>query len=189
MRKFKLNIIGKSYDIEVERQEKGKFIATINGKRYETSMQNEQDKTMLMAVDGGLYSIEIEGEPSTGKMQIKVNNRERMVESKDLLSAKEITSLKKPISIEPKGELFVEDVPRIVTTGTMVNGVLAPMPGKVISVKVNAGDDVKTGDVVVILEAMKMENEITSNKDGKVAEVRVKDGDSVDADDVLVIIG
>lgn len=189
MRKFKLNIIGKSYDIEVERQEKGKFIASINGKRYETSMQNEQDKTMLMAVDGGLYSVEIEGEPITGKMQIMVNNRERMVDSKDLLSAKEITSLKKPISTETKGELFVEEVPRIVTTGTMVNGILAPMPGKVVSVKVNAGDDVKTGDVVVILEAMKMENEITSNRDGKVAEVRVKDGDSVDADDVLVIIG
>jgi len=44
---------------------------------------------------------------------------------------------------------------------------------------VNAGDDVKVGDVVIILEAMKMENEITSNRDGKVAEVRVKDGDTV----------
>lgn len=189
MRKFKLNIIGKSYDIEVERQAKGKFIATVNGKRYETSMQNQQDKTMLMAVDGGLYSVEIEGEPITEKMQIKVNSRERMVKSKDLLSAREVTSLKKPISTEAKGELFVEDVPKIVTTGTMVNGILAPMPGKVVSVKVNAGDDVKTGDVVVILEAMKMENEITSNRDGKVAEVRVREGDSVDAEDVLIVIG
>jgi biotin carboxyl carrier protein len=189
MRKFKLNIIGKSYDIEVESQEIGKFIATVNGKRYKTSMQNEQDKTILMAVDGGLYSIEIEGEPSTGKMQIKVNNRERMVESKDLLSAREITSLKKPISTKSKGELFVEDVSRTVTTGTVVNGILAPMPGKVVSVKVNAGDDVKAGDVVIILEAMKMENEITSNRDGKITEVRVKDGDSVDADDIMVVIG
>jgi len=189
MRKFKLNVIGKSFDIEVKRQEKRKFIATVNGKRYETSMQNDQDKTMLMAVDGGLYSIEMDGEPSTGKMQIKVNNRERMVESKDLLSAREITSLKKPISTEAKDELFVEDVLRTVTTGTMVNGILAPMPGKVVSVKKNVGDDVKVGDVVVILEAMKMENEITSNRDGKVAEVRVREGDSVDAEDVLVVIG
>ncbi len=184
-----MNIIGKSYDIEVEPQEKGKFITIVNGKRYETSMQNQQDKTMLMAVDSGLYSVEIEGESITGKMQIKVNNRERMVESKDLLSAREVTSFKKPISTETKGELFVEEVPRIVTTGAMVNGILAPMPGKVLSVKVNAGDDVKTGDVVVILEAMKMENEITSNRDGKVAEIRVREGDSVDAEDVLIVIG
>ena len=188
MRKFKLNIIGKSYDIEVESQEKGKFIATVNGKRYETSMPNQQDKTVLMAVDGGLYSIEIEGELGTKKMQIKVNNRERMVESKDLLSAREVTSFKKPIITEPKGELFVEGVQRTITTATMVNGILAPMPGKIISVKVNAGDDVKTGDVVVILEAMKMENEITSTRDGKVAEIRVREGDSVDAEDVLIVI-
>ncbi|UCE39700.1 MAG: biotin/lipoyl-binding protein [Thermoplasmata archaeon] len=74
-------------------------------------------------------------------------------------------------------------------TAAAADGILAPMPGKVVAVKVNLGDDVKPGDVVVILEAMKMENEITSNRDGKISEVRVKEGDSVDADDVLVVVG
>ncbi len=189
MKTFRLNIIGKSYDIDIERQEKRKFNVIVNGKGYEATIEDDLGKTLLMAVDGGLYNIELDEEPSSGKIQIKVNNRERIVESKDFLSAGGITTFKRPISIESKGEPFVESVQGTTASTTMVNGILAPMPGKVISVKKKVGDEVKAKDVVIILEAMKMENEITSNRDGKVTDVRVKEGDNVDADDVLVVIG
>ena len=66
--------------------------------------------------------------------------------------------------------------------------VTAPMPGKVLSVKVNVGDPVKNGDLVLILEAMKMENEIFAPADGTVAEVRVRGGESVNTGDVLVVL-
>lgn len=66
--------------------------------------------------------------------------------------------------------------------------VKAPMPGTIVSVKVNVGDTVKSGDVVCILEAMKMENEIMAGKDGKVVGVSVGNGDSVNSGDVLVSI-
>lgn len=62
------------------------------------------------------------------------------------------------------------------------------MPGKVLSVKVNVGDPVKNGDLVLILEAMKMENEIFAPADGTVAEVRVRGGESVNTGDVLVVL-
>lgn len=62
----------------------------------------------------------------------------------------------------------------------------APMPGKIVGVKVKAGDQVSKGDVLVILEAMKMENEICAPKDGVVATVNVAVGDSVEGGDVLV---
>ena len=62
------------------------------------------------------------------------------------------------------------------------------MPGKVLSVKVNVGDPVKNGDLVLILEAMKMENEIFATSDGMVSEVRVGSGASVNTGDVLVVI-
>lgn len=189
MKRFKLNIIGKSFDIDIEGREKRRFDVTVNGKRYEASIEDDSGKAMLLAVDGGLYNIELEGEPSSGKIQVNVNSMERIVEEVDFLSAKEITASQKPISIEPKGDLFVESVPRPSAPATVVDGILAPMPGKVLTVRRNVGDDVKAGDVVVILEAMKMENEITSNRDGKITEVRVKEGDSVDADDVLVVVG
>lgn len=66
--------------------------------------------------------------------------------------------------------------------------VTAPMPGTIVSVKVNVGDTVKKGDLVAILEAMKMENEIFAGVDGKVAGVSVAAGDAVQSGDVLVSI-
>ena len=68
------------------------------------------------------------------------------------------------------------------------NTVTAPMPGKILNVKVNVGDSVNNGDLVLLLEAMKMENEVFATASGKVSEVRVKSGDSVNTGDVLLVI-
>ncbi len=59
------------------------------------------------------------------------------------------------------------------------NSVTAPMPGTINAVKVTSGQQVKKGDVLFILEAMKMENEIYADKDGKVGQVFVQKGASV----------
>lgn len=62
------------------------------------------------------------------------------------------------------------------TSGEPLN---CPMPGTIISVNVSAGQQVKLGDVVVVLEAMKMENEIQSDRAGIVTKINVAKGDSV----------
>ena len=64
--------------------------------------------------------------------------------------------------------------------------VTAPMPGKVLAVKVKVGDSVTSGAPVLVLEAMKMENDIVAPKYGKVVAVNVKAGDSVESGAVLV---
>ena len=58
--------------------------------------------------------------------------------------------------------------------------VTAPMPGKILGVKASAGQAVKRGQVLLILEAMKMENEIVAPQDGTVASINVAVGDSVE---------
>ncbi|WP_418745828.1 biotin/lipoyl-containing protein [Frisingicoccus sp.] len=63
--------------------------------------------------------------------------------------------------------------------------VSAPMPGKILDVRVSAGQAVKRGDVLMILEAMKMENEIVSPQDGTVASIQVSVGSAVEAGDTL----
>jgi acetyl/propionyl-CoA carboxylase alpha subunit len=65
---------------------------------------------------------------------------------------------------------------------------VAPIPGTVVRVLVEAGEAVAAGDLLVVLEAMKMEHRVTSPAAGTVAEVRVKAGQTVDGDDVLVVV-
>ena len=69
--------------------------------------------------------------------------------------------------------------------GTPVN---APMPGTILDVKVSAGQSVKKGDVICVLEAMKMENDIPAPCDGVVASINVQKGASVAANDVLATL-
>ena len=66
--------------------------------------------------------------------------------------------------------------------------VTAPMPGTILAVKVTAGQAVKKGDVICVLEAMKMENDIPAPRDGVIASVNVQKGASVNAGDVLATL-
>ena len=66
--------------------------------------------------------------------------------------------------------------------------VSAPMPGKILAVKTEVGKDVKKGDVLLVLEAMKMENEIVAPEDGTVASVDVTVGASVESGDTLATL-
>lgn len=64
----------------------------------------------------------------------------------------------------------------------------APMPGKILNIKVSAGQAVKFGETVIVMEAMKMETEIVAPADGTVAQILVKAGDAVDTGAALVTL-
>ena len=66
--------------------------------------------------------------------------------------------------------------------------VKSPMPGTILAVNVTAGQSVKKGDVLVVLEAMKMENEIQAARDGVIASVAVTKGATVETGAVLVVL-
>lgn len=63
--------------------------------------------------------------------------------------------------------------------------ITSPMPGKILDVKASAGQAVKKGEVVLLLEAMKMENEVVAPQDGTIATINVAAGDMVEAGNVL----
>ena len=73
----------------------------------------------------------------------------------------------------------------VVAGGESVN---APMPGNIVKINVKAGDAVKAGDVLVVLEAMKMENEIMAPRDGSVAQVVTQKGAKVETGSPLVVL-
>ncbi len=71
-------------------------------------------------------------------------------------------------------------------TASVDNKISSPMPGKVVKVLVNEGDEVKEGDTVIIISAMKMESEYKAPRDGKVKKVSVKAEDTIDSNQVLI---
>lgn len=75
--------------------------------------------------------------------------------------------------------------PKAAPAGAGAVKITAPMPGKIVAVKANAGAAVKKGQVILVLEAMKMENDVVAPQDGTLASVDVATGASVEAGSVL----
>lgn len=129
-------------------------------------------KRYRITVDGTSYEVEVEelgaGEAGPAKGAA----------SKPVVQAPAAAPAKKEAVPEPTGAA---------EEGTET--VSAPMPGKILKVAVRTGMEVKEGDLLLVLEAMKMENEIFSPAGGKVTEVKAHEGDSVNTGDTLVVLG
>jgi propionyl-CoA carboxylase alpha chain len=90
----------------------------------------------------------------------------------------------------PFGDVNASVLPRFIEPGNDVpeGGLIAPMPGKVIDVKVKKGSKVNAGDTLVIIEAMKMEHAIKATETGKIAKVMIKLNDQVDNGATLLVL-
>ena len=83
-------------------------------------------------------------------------------------------------------ELIISNEDPMAAGNTDEGSLFAPMPGKVIKVNVKAGEMIKRGTILLVVEAMKMENNIVALHDGKIEKVNVKEGERVDTDLQLV---
>lgn len=136
-----------------------KFEFTINGNKYEVKLKDVEENIAQIEVNGTEYSVEIHRE-------IKKVKTPKLVRS-------EVRNKPGEGQIMKKG-------------GDGGYQVLAPLPGSIFKMLVKEGDEVKKGDVLLIMEAMKMENNVMSEKEGTVKLVRVKVGDNVLQNDVLI---
>ncbi len=142
-----------------------KYRYTINGNPYEVVIKKLNDDHAVVEVNGSEYDVGIIEEPRQRKTP-------QLIRSKPNYEAEKSPSKTKAVSQPAQA------------------GVLkAPLPGLIMQVLVKEGDEVKPGQTVVKMEAMKMENNIQSNKAGKVISVKVKPGDSVLEGEALVEIG
>lgn len=90
------------------------------------------------------------------------------------------------VAAKDRFALLLEQMGMNSSTKSKVNNIKAPMPGLIWDIKVQIGDVVKAGDVVLVLVAMKMENALKSAGDGVVKSIKVNKGDSVDKNQVLI---
>ena len=122
-------------------------------------------KKYRVTVNGSLYEIEVEE-----------------MDASAVSAAPAAKAAPAPVAAAPVSAAPVSAAP---AAGAQIK---APMPGNILDVKVTAGQSVKKGDVLVILEAMKMENEIQAPCDGKVTGVNVRKGDTVETQALLCTI-
>jgi len=139
---------------------------TVNGRPF--AVEVGDDGTVL--VDGIAYDVALEGEAAT------VGGESFTVRVSGLATAPLAPSL---ASAGPAAPSAAE---------ASAGAVLAIMPGKIVRVMVEAGQQVEEGQPVCVLEAMKMENELRARQGGTVRAVHVKPGDDVEKDQVLVEI-
>ncbi len=137
-------------------------------------------KNFKFEINGNTYEVEV-GKVEGTLAEIEVNGTKYSVTlDKEVPVIKTPTIVKKPLA-KPK-----ENKP--LTTETKLSIVKAPLPGNILDLKVKEGDEVKKGDVLLIMEAMKMENNVMSDVSGVVKTLKVGVGDTVLQNDVLVEI-
>ncbi|NMA84773.1 MAG: biotin/lipoyl-binding protein [Epulopiscium sp.] len=122
------------------------------------------------------------------KFQVTVNGNKYEVEVEEI-AAGASTVPSTPVLASPPQPAAKAPVTPKPTTVIGATKVPSPMPGVILDIKVKEGDQVKEGDVVAILEAMKMENEIVALATGSIASVNVSKGATVETGDLIVSIG
>lgn len=153
--------------VDLEPLGNDQYKLTVNGQTYQVDALMLEHGTMTMLVDGQSYSVEFEE-----------NGDEVGVLLRGQVSRFDVAD-------ERRLRL------REATAGATVEGrqvITAPMPGKVVKVLVKVGDEVKEGQGLVVVEAMKMENELKSPKAGKVTELFAKEGIAVENNAKLVVV-
>ena len=122
------------------------------------------------------------------KYNVTVNGKSYQVELEEITDGPAVSapSPAKPADVSAPGGAKAPEKAAAKPAAPGADTINAPMPGTILSVKVEAGASVKRGDVLLILEAMKMENEIMAHVDGVVAAVHTSPGASVNTGDPLV---
>jgi len=101
---------------------------------------------------------------------------------------RKVSARVEPIIELEKGESYSEEQESGPASKDDAGSITAPMPGKLVSIKVKVGDKVQANTLVAVLEAMKMENEILAGVAGTVKEIKVKPGETVDGGKTLLVI-
>ena len=90
------------------------------------------------------------------------------------------------VKINNQLDQLIDDMGLSLGSSQQINDIKAPMPGLILEVNVKAGDEVKEGDYLLVLEAMKMENTLTAPRDGVVKSVSVDKSDAVEKNQLLI---
>lgn len=149
--------------------EKSRDVMSVNGQILEWDIKKTGDRHYHVLHQNQSFTLELVSlDTETKTVKLKLNNK--------------LCELK----IRDKFDLLLEKLGMNNLQNNAAKEIKAPMPGLIFDIKVKEGDEVKKGDPVLILEAMKMENILKSPGDGTVKKIKIKKGESVEKNQVLI---
>jgi biotin carboxyl carrier protein len=163
------------------------YVITINGSKKKVNLINEKEASIDgKVVDYGLESL------NCSTYLLRINNNFYEISSEKindekyslLVRGKKINTIART-ELQERAAKLVEDAK---ASSNHHLDIKAPMPGMVLKIKINAGDEIDTGDSLLILEAMKMENDLKAPSSGKIKEIYINEGSTVEKGDKLFLI-
>jgi len=162
-----ININDRNALVEIISRDGGKVRISIDGRKYDAD---------VVMVEEGVYSIIIDNKSHNIEL-IHTDNKNYQVNTYSKSYNVEIVDAEsKYLKSRRRDDGHEEAV------------ISSPMPGKVVKILVKVGDEVKAGDTVIIVSAMKMESEYKVKKDRIIKEIKVKEGDTIQSNQPLVVI-
>ena len=138
-------------------------------------------------INGNLYNVVI-GAIEDNIAHVEVNGTHYTVEMEKKAKAEAAKPVARPAAKPAPAPAPASTPAPAAKPAAGKSGVKSPLPGVILDIKCNVGDEVKKGQTLIILEAMKMENSINADKDGKITAINVSKGESVLEGTDLVII-
>ena len=165
---YTIKIKDTEYKVVLDKKDSSK--TKVNDKNIDLDIIETKPNTFNIISENKSYNVEI----------VNFNKQEKKIELKingEIYSTEILENL----------DLLLKELGMDSALTSKVNEIKAPMPGLVLDIAVEVGQEVKIGDTVLILEAMKMENNIKSPTDGVIKEIKCTKGNSVEKNDILVL--
>jgi len=164
---YTVNIFEKEFNIDINSKDKN--TGKINGKEFVLDVNKSKKDSYHVLHNNKSYNIEvIELDEEQNIVKLNINGQ--------TYSSKINTEI----------DLLLKELGMDNLTAKKINELKAPMPGLVFKILVDVGQEIKEGDNLMVLEAMKMENNLKSPTTGRVVEIKVDEGDAVEKGQTLI---
>lgn len=159
----------KEFKTELHKQTDKAIEGSLNGESFNADIIKIRDEVYHLIKDNVSYNLEVvKHMPEDKKLVVKINNTVYTLDIKD------------------KYDDLLHSLGLDNMASKKVNDIKAPMPGMVLNVLVTEGQEVKKGDALIVLEAMKMENILKSPSDGVIKKVAINKGVAVEKNQLLI---
>ena len=169
-------------------EKKDSYVLILNKKKYPIQIKETEKDIIQINYKNSIFKIKSSWKGTEGLVEVYINKIKYLFQFDKFKNHLSITYLDYSVDfnfydkVAAKFEKYMLEEEAV----DLSKYLLAPMPGKIVSINVKCGQKIKSGENLLILEAMKMENLITATKDTKIKKINIKENDAVEVDQILI---